>query len=1163
VTVRSRFARSVSLARDWARDDALEGYILTPSGREVLGRFVAAVRGDSPARAWSLTGPYGSGKSAFALFAAHLLGGKGATHERAKEALREHDAKLWRKLFQGKVALGEAGGLFPVLVSGTREPLEVAVAAGALQALQRSFSRSPRALVRQLEGIAEAGQGTSRATELVSAFEELVGFVANPEAGYQGVLLVIDELGKFLEYAASHPEEGDVFALQALAEAAARSEKPFLVATVLHQAVDRYTAQISPNRRQEWAKVQGRFEDVAFEEPTEQVLRLLAAAIERRGEANGRLLSQEGKRLAGEAIELGVRLGGVEGEELSELLAACVPLHPTVALVLGPLFKRLAQNERSLFAFLTSGEPFGFQDFLRRTAWGKSGGEVYRLDSLYDYVTTALGGALYSQHRGRYWAEVQSTLERLHDAGPLEVRVAKAVGLVQALGYSAGVPASRLFLRFAFAADGVAEKDVDAAIEALVARSAVVYRRHADSYALWEGSDVNIEARLEEARRAVDPGRTLAAYLSELSPGRSLVARRHSYRTGTLRYFEVAYADQAGLQGLIDKDLEEGDGRVVYCLPLNAEERATMEGVLNGAALNSKATVVTALPKELFDLKEACQELACLGWVAQNTPELAGDATARRELRARVGAAGRAIQEELGRVFAPGGGLRCRWFYKGDEVTLASSRNLNEFLSKVCDEVYSSTPHWRNELVNRRTLSSSAAAARRNLIEAMIEHPAEKALGIEGFPPERSMYDSLLAGPGIHREEEGGWGFYPPKAKRKGDRGTPAVWKAVTEFFQGAEEQPRPAVELFEILRAAPYGLKDGVLPVILAAALIHHDTEVALYDQGTFVPSLTIAVFEGILYAPDHFEVQFCRIAGPRAVVFSKYASMLSGGQGADAQPTLLEVVRPLIKFVRGLPDYAANTQKVGAVAKAVLGVLKAARQPDQMLFTDLPTACGVEPFGTKGSPQQAVVDSFFGTLRAALGELQQAYPRLQAELGHLVIAAFGLTGPLAQARSELTHRAKLVSDLAVDQKLGAFLVRAIESTSDDALWLESLAALLAGKPTRAWGDEDRARFEVNLALNARTFKHFHALAFEMEERGAPILDGDEQALRVAVTLPNRREVERVVRIPAKLKARAGEVADSVRQLLASAEMLDDRELSAAVLARVFRDLLAEDEQG
>jgi hypothetical protein len=149
-----------------------------------------------------------------------------------------------------------------------------------------------------------------------------------------------------------------------MAEAATRSERPFLFLTILHQALDRYADHLSPSRRAEWAKVQGRFEDVAFEERGEQVLRLLAHAIRHEGdETDLRPLRRQAKAMAREATGLGVRAGTMAAGELQECLAACYPLHPLTALVLGPLFRQLAQNERSLFAFLASSEPFGFQEF--------------------------------------------------------------------------------------------------------------------------------------------------------------------------------------------------------------------------------------------------------------------------------------------------------------------------------------------------------------------------------------------------------------------------------------------------------------------------------------------------------------------------------------------------------------------------------------------------------------------------------------------------------------------------------------------------------------------------------------------------------------------------------------------------------------------------------
>src|SRR5436190_6132234 len=157
--------------------------------------------------------------------------------------------------------------------------------------------------------------------------------------------------------------------------------------------------------------------------------------------------------------------------ELQECLAACYPLHPLTALVLGPLFRQLAQNERSLFAFLASSEPFGFREFLREQPLK---GEPYRLDRLYDYVMTALGPTLFAQHRGKRWAEVQSALDRLHDAKALEIRVAKTIGLLQALGPSAGIAASVNGLKIALKGAG-SEEEIEGAIQALSRRSVVVF----------------------------------------------------------------------------------------------------------------------------------------------------------------------------------------------------------------------------------------------------------------------------------------------------------------------------------------------------------------------------------------------------------------------------------------------------------------------------------------------------------------------------------------------------------------------------------------------------------------------------------------------------------------------------------------------------------------
>jgi len=634
IVVSPRFARSVSLARDAHRPDAIDGYILTPTGRDVLRRLADALCGVSSTRAWSLTGPYGSGKSAFALFAAQLLTGEEPIRRRAWKFLESEDVELSERLFgRGGPLPRNAGRLCPVLVTGSRQPLEKALASSLAASLRAVAKRGrPHQIVERLERL--AGQEIPSGTAVVSLFEEANDYLERFGNDAAGILLIVDELGKFLEYGASNPAQGDVFVLQELAESATRSKRPFLFLTILHQALDRYADHMSPGRRAEWAKVQGRFEDVAFEERTEQMLRLLAHAIQQEGEdTHLKPFRRQAKTLAEEVIALGLRTGLMPQSELQECLTACYPLHPLTALVLGPLFRHLAQNERSLFAFLASSEPFGFQEFLRETTLK---GGAYRLDHLYDYVMASLGPSLFAQHRGKLWAEVQSALDRLHNASELEVRLAKTIGLLQAVGAVSGIPASSDALKVALRGTAT-DLEIDEAIQSLSRRSVIVFRRHTASYALWEGSDVDIDDRLQAARASVERDQNLAAFLTRLAPPQPLVARRHYFQTGTLRYFQTCYADRSGLQadlfrGTLSADLRDADGRVVYCLPRDADDRETMRGIVE---LPGELPVIVAMPQDIFDLRELCHELACLRWVADHTPELESDRTARKELHAR------------------------------------------------------------------------------------------------------------------------------------------------------------------------------------------------------------------------------------------------------------------------------------------------------------------------------------------------------------------------------------------------------------------------------------------------------------------------------------------------------------------------------------------------
>ena len=115
VDVGRRFQRAVNLERDAGAPDALRGYLFTPAAHKALSQINDGLQRADGDRAWSLVGPYGSGKSAFAVFLADLL---------SPEDTPERSAA--RRLLGGKNGgTAHAQELHPALLTAERAPLDM------------------------------------------------------------------------------------------------------------------------------------------------------------------------------------------------------------------------------------------------------------------------------------------------------------------------------------------------------------------------------------------------------------------------------------------------------------------------------------------------------------------------------------------------------------------------------------------------------------------------------------------------------------------------------------------------------------------------------------------------------------------------------------------------------------------------------------------------------------------------------------------------------------------------------------------------------------------------------------------------------------------------------------------------------------------------------
>ena len=1151
--VKGRFRRSVHLERDFYTENALDGYVLTATAREMLSRVISTLENETTSKAWSLTGPYGSGKSAFALFAAKLLGNPDAsTTQQALDLLERGDTKLYEKFKyingNGKNSLS---GFCPVLISGERAPLSLGLLRGLVHGLTASNGTIPAAsLIQKSQKLLEtAEKGTlPSASEITTLFESATNVIC--ESGGSGLLVVVDELGKFLEYATQQPAQGDMFVLQTLAEFADRSENtPLFLMTILHQAFELYAERAGKSQQEEWAKVQGRFEDVAFSESTEQVLRLVGTALETRSEVVH-------KDNLNTAIDLGLKPHQLDENEYIHLLESCLPLHPTVALLIGPIFRRFAQNERSIFAFLSASEPYGLQDFLSLQHYNGSVLPTFSLADLYDYLNATLGNRLYISQTGKKWAEIESAINQLADPTPMVVRLIKTIGLLGVV--SEPIPnlkASDELLYYAL--DDNTEEfatEFKNALSTLKRRSIVIHRSYNDVYALWEGSDVDIEARLRDAAAHVDMKVALATDLSRYMPTRPLVARRHLFETGTLRYFTVRYTDLENFDPNLAEPLNDADGLILYALPASEEEVTKLVERVNDRDTKNREEVLIAIPRTIGFLRDAVTQLAYLHWIAENTPELDGDAVARRELSVRMIEAERGVTGRLVEIFGENSEGSCTWYHKGQPTDINSPKARNTYLSEICDVVYHKTPFIRNELINRRKISGAATNARKKLIQEMLENGDKKNLSITGYPAEMSIYRSLLWNTAIHREVEGAWGFHPPKPDDKNR--IAHAWNAIEAFLEKCEGERQPLEDLYQCLKKPPLGLRDGPLPILLCAAMLHYKTEIALYENGSFIADWSMPVFERLLKAPQQFELKRFRMAGIRADLFAQLLQMLN--QPVETEnPDLLTVVTPLMRFIAQLPKYTLVTQELSDNAKNLRSIIQNAREPDDLLFKQLPEALGFPAFDAETATDAKTVSDFFTTLQDALSELEQAYELLLNSVEQLLVEAFNLTPKKEELRAELAARAEPLFAITIETDLKGFLIQICSGGHDFNSWLEAIATYLVKKPPASWVDLDKAQFESNLSQLARKFRHFEAVSYEKLKHTK---SSTGEPIRIGITRPNYPEQEQVVTLPSTAEEQVKKIEREIEQVLDKFDVDANYEFRLAVLARISQKLMQEE---
>ena len=946
--------------------------------------------------------------------------------------------------------------------------------------------------------------------------------------GKGGLLVItIDEFGKFLEYAAKNDPEKEIYFIQQFAEFINDSERNIILLTVLHQGVDSYSQNLDQSQRDSWRKVNGRFKELVFNEPVEQLLNLASVHFQSfLGKFKETNFSKSYVQLQSKNKVL---LG--DDKYYSNLKNSLYPLDIYSAHVLARSLQKYGQGERSLFSYLNNPEN---REALKEIPKN----QFYTISMVHDYLNRNFYSYLNSKYNPDYshWHAIKKSLQRSEFIDGVDWSAAqeiiKTIGILEMFSSSA----AKVDLNFivTYCAARFKGTLIKKTIRLLEKWKVIRYSKFNFSYKLFAGSDLDIERELLKAEGQVPILTDLLPKLKAHFDFPVVTAKAHSYVTGTPRLFEYELTENpiSTVEGVV----ADGIINLIFSTKLKSKDIVSVSKKSEVAILHCLFTNTDKAEMALFEIEKTKSVLKNI--------EGEGDRVAIQELQSILRSNKVLLNHYvLDMMYSKD----VKWFFAGKSVKINNRKELNKFLSKICDIVYSKTPIIRNELINRNSTSGAISSARKKYFSALCKGYEQAELGFDAdkFPPEKTIYYTLLENTGIHKKNIQSYQLNKPSKKSA----LHEIWQVCEKFLKSTSKERRKLVDLIEILKSAPYGMKQGVIDFWIPTFLFVKRGDYALYSEDVFKPYINEQELYLIVRNPHLYEIKSFELSNLRLSFFNRYRELLRlDSSDSLAIESFIESIRPILLLYKGLTPYAKETKKISKEARSLREAIVKTKELDSAFFESFPRALGFDAESLLKAENN--FDDYILKFHYCLEELKDAYSSLLNRIEEFIQEEiFDEKLNFADYKPMLAARFKNIKGHQLHSKQRTFLQRLSSPLDDRDSWIASIGQVLIGKALSSSNDEDELLLKenfINLIEELDNINELHELQYDAKK---------EDIFKLELTSNSKGKQAHIVRISkSKLKKASKSIANIEK------ELGNEKQLRIAILAQLLNKELRDE---
>lgn len=462
--------------------------------------------------------------------------------------------------------------------------------------------------------------------------------------------------------------------------------------------------------------------------------------------------------------------------------------NPITVYSLIQLSELVAQNERTLFTFISDTDDNSLNSFIQTNNDG-----LFNVDKIYDYFSPLMKREEGNEIRN-IWYRTEGTLSRIENQ--LARRIVKTLAVILMINDTDSFPANEKSIALATM---LSKDTVTSLIDDIIDQRFL--RRNIINNLLTFATTNNkeIEDQISSISQTKRGSVSFDSVLDEINESKYLLPRRYNEQNKITRFYKVSFITEDQLNSLssfeIYKERGFADGLVLNLIRIKMDEKQIVKKFTSF----DESRVVLKYPNKpinsvLFDelmRYVSLQEILLKG---------GNDEVVTNEIELLLQEATEDVRVLINDYFDND--------YSYVSTAVTNTKRFQDLISDQMDCIYPKRIIFNNELVNKNTVTTVYQKAVNNVIEDLINH---REYDYSETSPETTIKTSVI------------------NAIQDQNDAIFVVDEIKTAIIQ-AEKEKLAISEIVDKYTDAPYGIRKGILPLLIAKCINELSNNVLLY---------------------------------------------------------------------------------------------------------------------------------------------------------------------------------------------------------------------------------------------------------------------------------------------------------------------------------------------